>query len=197
MPSRIICEEGHTTRGISLREAAIAIAEGRALGSCKKCGKPFQFMFEHAIPGDPKGKERSFRVTRAVRFGLRPVGGIKQDAFLLVLRDDATGRELVLPTAWAPLETAPAKASAKIATGAAKSEKTAAKGTHTTLILGLEEWRRLFRQLDAAFEGPLEKIRQRAYELYEQRGRLDGHDMEDWLQAEAEITGVGIHLAAA
>jgi Protein of unknown function (DUF2934) len=33
----------------------------------------------------------------------------------------------------------------------------------------------------------LEKIRQRAYELYEARGREEGHDIDDWLQAEAEI----------
>jgi hypothetical protein len=32
-----------------------------------------------------------------------------------------------------------------------------------------------------------EKIRARAYELYEQRGRGGAHEMEDWLQAEAEI----------
>jgi hypothetical protein len=32
-----------------------------------------------------------------------------------------------------------------------------------------------------------EKIRQRAYELYEMRGREDGHDLEDWLRAEDEI----------
>jgi len=37
---------------------------------------------------------------------------------------------------------------------------------------------------------PIEKqIQQRAYELYEQRGRTDGHDLEDWLQAEREIKG--------
>jgi hypothetical protein len=33
-----------------------------------------------------------------------------------------------------------------------------------------------------------EKIRQRAYELYEERGREDGRDFEDWLRAEEEIT---------
>ena len=33
-----------------------------------------------------------------------------------------------------------------------------------------------------------EQIRLRAYELFEQRGRAEGHDLEDWLQAEAEIT---------
>ncbi len=32
-----------------------------------------------------------------------------------------------------------------------------------------------------------EKIAKRAYELYEQRGRQDGHETEDWLQAEQEI----------
>jgi Protein of unknown function (DUF2934) len=33
-----------------------------------------------------------------------------------------------------------------------------------------------------------EAIRRRAYELYEQRGREDGHDTEDWPRAEEEIT---------
>jgi Protein of unknown function (DUF2934) len=33
-----------------------------------------------------------------------------------------------------------------------------------------------------------EKIRRRAYDLYEQRGRRGGHEMDDWLQAEAEVT---------
>jgi len=33
-----------------------------------------------------------------------------------------------------------------------------------------------------------DEIRRRAYELYEQRGREDGHDMDDWLRAEEEIT---------
>lgn len=32
-----------------------------------------------------------------------------------------------------------------------------------------------------------ERIRRRAHELYEARGREEGHDVEDWLQAEAEI----------
>jgi hypothetical protein len=32
-----------------------------------------------------------------------------------------------------------------------------------------------------------QQIQLRAYELYEQRGREDGHDLEDWLQAETEI----------
>ena len=32
-----------------------------------------------------------------------------------------------------------------------------------------------------------EQIRRRAYELYEQRGAENGHELEDWLQAEAEV----------
>ena len=32
------------------------------------------------------------------------------------------------------------------------------------------------------------QIRARAYELYQQRGGEDGHDAEDWLRAEEEIS---------
>jgi hypothetical protein len=34
-----------------------------------------------------------------------------------------------------------------------------------------------------------EKIRQRAYELYLERGQEHGHDVEDWTRAEQEIRG--------
>jgi Protein of unknown function (DUF2934) len=34
-----------------------------------------------------------------------------------------------------------------------------------------------------------ERIRQRAYQLYEQRGSVDGFALDDWLQAEGEILG--------
>jgi len=34
-----------------------------------------------------------------------------------------------------------------------------------------------------------ELIRIRAYLFYQERGCEDGHDLEDWLQAEAEIVG--------
>ncbi len=33
----------------------------------------------------------------------------------------------------------------------------------------------------------LDRIRLRAFELYEQRGHVAGHELEDWLQAEAEV----------
>jgi hypothetical protein len=34
---------------------------------------------------------------------------------------------------------------------------------------------------------PYERIQRRAYELYELRGRQDGHHLEDWIQAEQDI----------
>jgi hypothetical protein len=32
-----------------------------------------------------------------------------------------------------------------------------------------------------------QQIRLRAYQLYEARGREDGHDLDDWLRAEEEL----------
>jgi len=32
-----------------------------------------------------------------------------------------------------------------------------------------------------------ELIRRLAYELYEQRGSQDGHDLDDWLRAESDV----------
>ena len=31
------------------------------------------------------------------------------------------------------------------------------------------------------------EIRLRAYEIYENRGKTEGHALEDWLQAEADV----------
>jgi hypothetical protein len=38
-------------------------------------------------------------------------------------------------------------------------------------------------------------VRRRAYELYEQRGREDGHAQEDWMRAEAEVVGTALRRA--
>jgi Protein of unknown function (DUF2934) len=35
-----------------------------------------------------------------------------------------------------------------------------------------------------------ERIRNRAYDLYEQRGCVDGKALDDWLEAKAEVLGV-------
>ena len=48
----------------------------------------------------------------------------------------------------------------------------------------------------AAEETGEEQIRRRAYELYEARGRENGHDLDDWFEAEAEITGRPERVAA-
>ena len=54
------------------------------------------------------------------------------------------------------------------------------------------------RQMSTSDPQELEhKIRQRAQALYEQRGREDGHALDDWLQAEEEITGRKAHAASA
>jgi hypothetical protein len=47
----------------------------------------------------------------------------------------------------------------------------------------------LLTKRDAAITTHEEKVRARAYELYEVRGRIDGHEEEDWLQAEGEVAG--------
>jgi hypothetical protein len=47
----------------------------------------------------------------------------------------------------------------------------------------------LLPQGDAAITTQEENVRARAYELYEVRGRIDGHAEDDWLQAESEVAG--------
>src|ERR1035441_2257025 len=59
----------------------------------------------------------------------------------------------------------------------------------TGRVVLLAIWRKtLFRQFDAGFYELEERIRVRAYQLYEQRGKRDDHALDDWLQAEAELT---------
>jgi len=40
-----------------------------------------------------------------------------------------------------------------------------------------------------------EAIRLRAYQLFEQRGRTHGHDVEDWFRAAAEVSTDSHHSA--
>lgn len=42
-----------------------------------------------------------------------------------------------------------------------------------------------------------EQIRTRAYEIYEQRGRDEAHDIDDWLQAESELMATKTKAATA
>jgi hypothetical protein len=48
---------------------------------------------------------------------------------------------------------------------------------------------KLLTKKDTAITSHEEKVRARAYELYEMRGRIDGHAEEDWFQAEGEVAG--------
>ena len=51
-----------------------------------------------------------------------------------------------------------------------------------------------------ATESPVdiqEQVRRRAFELYELRGREDGHDLDDWLQAESELVSLRTKAVAA
>ncbi|MDE3052201.1 MAG: DUF2934 domain-containing protein [Nitrospirota bacterium] len=45
------------------------------------------------------------------------------------------------------------------------------------------------RQLNRPGNETEHLIATKAYELYEQRGRIDGYDLDDWLKAEAIING--------
>jgi len=42
-----------------------------------------------------------------------------------------------------------------------------------------------------------EEIRRLAFELYEERGREHGHDLDDWVRAEAEVIGTAVQTRAA
>jgi len=164
MPSYICCPDGHSMKGISIYEAAIAVSKGRAIGVCKKCGKELQYRIEHVYPNK---KQYTFAVTRAIRLGTQLANEKNYDPFLLVLREIETGEEQILPTFWA------------------QGQDNTQRGGQLPPLLSLEEWKTLFRQLDADFYELGERIRVRAYELYEKRGKRDGHALDDWLQAEA------------
>ncbi len=65
-----------------------------------------------------------------------------------------------------------------------KNNKTAKPSAKPTIISRAEP--KEIRNLPTDLE---ERVRARAYELWEQRGRQHGNPEEDWLQAEREIAG--------
>lgn len=170
MPSRISCPQGHATRKIAMRDAAVSLSEDRAIGACEKCGKPLQYQLDHVNSNDSTAKQHTYKVTRAVRLRTRPAKNEKYDPFLLLLRDIETGAEQILPVFWM------------------QGESAVQRGGPFSPAMTLEEWKDLFRRMDASFVDLNERIRQRAYEIYEQRGRTDGHALNDWLQAQTELT---------
>src|SRR5712664_3364905 len=67
----------------------------------------------------------------------------------------------------------------------------------TGKVVLLATWRKsAFRRLDGGSYELKERIRVRAYQLYERRGKRHGHALDDWLQAEAELTERRILCAA-
>ena len=59
----------------------------------------------------------------------------------------------------------------------------------TGKVVLLATWRKaLSRRLETGSYELEERIQARAYQLYEQHGKRNGDDLDDWLQAEAELT---------
>jgi hypothetical protein len=59
----------------------------------------------------------------------------------------------------------------------------------TGKVVLLATWRKVHFRRSAAYSYELEeRIRVRAYQLYEQRGKRNGYALNDWLEAEAELT---------
>jgi hypothetical protein len=58
------------------------------------------------------------------------------------------------------------------------------------------EMRRKSQLVKQHNEQTTSEIQLRAYELWEARGRTDGGDVEDWLQAESEVTGKKVRANA-
>ena len=58
---------------------------------------------------------------------------------------------------------------------------------HKTIIPDRKKSETLEFRSVLAESNPESEVRRRAYELYEKRGRLHGHAMDDWLQAEREL----------
>ena len=59
----------------------------------------------------------------------------------------------------------------------------------TGKVVLLATWRKaLSRRLETGSYELEERIQARAYQLYEDHGKRNGDDLDDWLQAEAELT---------
>jgi hypothetical protein len=178
-------EERRITSALRIRAVSLALIWAK--WCCYTCGWVATLSIVGGViatknkvyANDPSGKEYSFVVTRAVRLGTRRADDEKYDPFLLVLREIETGKEQVLPTFWA------------------YGQNNTQRGGQFPPLLTFEEWKTLSSRLDASFRQIEERIRLRAYELYERRGRRDGHALDDWLQAEAELRGQKVLRAAA
>jgi hypothetical protein len=60
-----------------------------------------------------------------------------------------------------------------------------------------DTFRKILTKSGAPPQNLEQQIRQRAYQLYEARGREDGHELEDWLRAEEQVTQQKTRIIAA
>jgi hypothetical protein len=70
-------------------------------------------------------------------------------------------------------------------TNMASTAKTIGSGDPTQPDTAVEE---RDRSLQSTKEQKEQEIRNRAYDIYQQRGGQPGYEVEDWLQAESELT---------
>jgi Protein of unknown function (DUF2934) len=81
-----------------------------------------------------------------------------------------------------PRKTASLKQGAAQKKGATQPTSTVTPIGHTAHSGGTHSHE--FKPMDREVE---EQVRVRAYELFEERGRQEGHDHDDWARAEAEV----------
>lgn len=62
--------------------------------------------------------------------------------------------------------------------------------------MGKEATKKTTKTLADDPRGVESQIRQRAFELYQERGQEDGHELEDWLLAQQEVTNQKSRIAA-
>ncbi len=55
--------------------------------------------------------------------------------------------------------------------------------TPATKLMRFEDFNKLFERV----QKQMERIAQRAFQFFELRGRIEGHDLEDWFKAESEL----------
>ena len=123
---------------------------------CKKCGKELQYRIDHVYANDPSKKDTPS--SSREQFGWEsgwPMGRIMTHSCW------CSGKSRLARNRFFPRF--------------GRMAKQRSAWWAVPPLLSLAEWKRLFRRLDASFNQKEERIRLRAYELYEHRGKRDGH----------------------
>jgi len=130
MPSWICCSgPEHHFCDMRTHEAVTNLSAGKAIGPlCRKCGAALEYKVKHTHAND--GTAATYTVKRAAGLNSElPSDRGGYDPFLLLLRNDETGKELFLPTFWA------------------SDESKLTRGEQYPPVMSLDEWRELFRKL--------------------------------------------------